>query len=152
MEERGGYEVPIALPGGTQVQRRYRGETRNPARLSSSAKGFMDTCTLKLDITILRPEEPGNLVTQSGDIDNRLKTLFDALTIPDLQQIPPEDSARDGERPFHCLLEDDNLITEVHVTVDRLLGSNNDPHQVLMIICVDVSATQGTMENLALIT
>ena len=105
-----------------------------------------------LDIMMLRPEEPGNVVTQSGDIDNRLKTLFDALKIPEPGQIPARDSARDDEHPFHCLLEDDNLITEVHVTVDRLLGSNNDPHQVLMIIGVEVSATRATVENLGLIT
>src|SRR4030042_6025659 len=29
-----------------------------------------------ISITMLRPEEPGAIVTKSGDIDNRLKTLF----------------------------------------------------------------------------
>ena len=37
-----------------------------------------------LNITLLRPEPPGKIVTQSGDIDNRLKTLLDALKGPDL--------------------------------------------------------------------
>jgi len=31
----------------------------------------------ELDIIMLRPEAPGSVVTQGGDIDNRLKTLFD---------------------------------------------------------------------------
>jgi hypothetical protein len=30
-----------------------------------------------LQITMLRNEEPGNLIRSGGDIDNRLKTLFD---------------------------------------------------------------------------
>jgi Holliday junction resolvase RusA-like endonuclease len=33
----------------------------------------------ELDIILFRPEEPGKIVTKTGDIDNRLKTLFDAL-------------------------------------------------------------------------
>ena len=36
----------------------------------------------ELDIILLRPELPGNLLAQGGDIDNRLKTLFDALSMP----------------------------------------------------------------------
>ena len=106
-----------------------------------------------LNITILRPEEPGSLITQGGDIDNRLKTLLDALTIPKSNQIPRGDSAGDDEQPCHCLLEDDNLITGLNVTVDRLLrsgASDPDPSEVLMMICVDVSATRGTLENLEL--
>ena len=105
-----------------------------------------------LDITILRPEEPGSLVTQGGDIDNRLKTLLDALTIPKSNQIPNGDLPSDDEQPFHCLLEDDNLITGLTVTVDRLLGGgdSSDSSEVWMMICVNVSATQATLENLAL--
>jgi hypothetical protein len=36
-------------------------------------------CDLK--VTMLRPGEPGGVISV-GDIDNRLKTLFDALSIP----------------------------------------------------------------------
>jgi hypothetical protein len=35
-----------------------------------------------LRITLLRPEPPGNIVTQGGDMANRLKTLLDALKVP----------------------------------------------------------------------
>src|SRR5438105_4649837 len=34
-----------------------------------------------VEILVLRPDPPGKIV-QSGDIDNRLKTLFDALRMP----------------------------------------------------------------------
>jgi hypothetical protein len=30
----------------------------------------------QLEIELLRPEPPGHLLTQGGDIDNRMKTLF----------------------------------------------------------------------------
>jgi Holliday junction resolvase RusA-like endonuclease len=36
----------------------------------------------ELSVVLLRPEPAGQLLTQGGDIDNRLKTLFDALTMP----------------------------------------------------------------------
>src|SRR5262245_15083856 len=35
----------------------------------------------ELEITLLRPQAPGSIV-HGGDIDNRLKTLFDAMAIP----------------------------------------------------------------------
>ncbi len=105
-----------------------------------------------LNVTLLRPEDPGNIVTQGGDIDNRLKTLLDALTIPHRpQQIPKDDSPQETEVPFHCLLEDDSLVTGLTVTVDRLLGrdddSDDDSSEVLMLIGVEVSVTRPTLEN-----
>ena len=41
----------------------------------------------QLDILLLWPEEPGNIIKNGGDIDNRLKTLFDALAYPTPGQI-----------------------------------------------------------------
>lgn len=73
-----------------------------------------------VNVLFLRPERPG-LLMKAGDLDARLKTLFDALRLPtDLSEAggigPQED-----ENPFFCLLEDDKLISEVHVTTDELL-------------------------------
>ena len=39
----------------------------------------------ELDIIFMRPEEPGKMIN-SGDIDNRIKTLFDALRYPKEEQ------------------------------------------------------------------
>src|SRR5713101_4877589 len=36
----------------------------------------------ELDILMLKPEEPGRFIKNDGDMDNRLKILFDALRIP----------------------------------------------------------------------
>jgi hypothetical protein len=75
----------------------------------------------RLKITFLRPEAPGSIITQGGDIDNRLKTLFDALKISDPGALPAGTVFEPDENPFYCLLEDDNLITHVSVSTDRLL-------------------------------
>jgi hypothetical protein len=39
-----------------------------------------------LDIQFLRHEEPGLLVLQGGDLDGRLKTLFDAMRMPSARE------------------------------------------------------------------
>jgi hypothetical protein len=42
----------------------------------------------ELSILLMRPEPPGGLITTGGDMDNRLKTLFDALTVPRPKRSP----------------------------------------------------------------
>ncbi len=39
-------------------------------------------CACELDILLLKPETPGHFIKNDGDIDNRLKILFDALRMP----------------------------------------------------------------------
>jgi hypothetical protein len=81
----------------------------------------------RLNILFLRRGLPGDLVGagrgQRGDIDNRLKVFLDGLKIPkeagDLKA--PWGEPGQDEDPFYCLLEDDNLITEINITSDRLL-------------------------------
>lgn len=88
----------------------------------------------KLDILMLRPEPPGRIVIPKGDIDNRLKTLFDALTRPvHNQDVPAAWTPAAGEDPLHCLLEDDGLITAVAVNTDRLLAATSPTHVKLVI-------------------
>lgn len=105
--------------------------------------------TAELDITLLRPGDPG--VLAGGDIDNRLKTLFDALTIPRRDQVPSRETPDPDGNPIHCLLEDDGLITGVRVRTDRLLESEVEKSEVLLVIRVSVSCTRATMENLGLV-
>lgn len=63
-----------------------------------------------LDILFLRPDRPGSI--WKGDIDNRIKTLLDALALP----LPSDDynlrTPEADEQPFFCLLEEDKLITK----------------------------------------
>jgi len=81
----------------------------------------------ELSITLLRPEPPGGLITQGGDIDNRLKTLFDALAMPPhLSALPSGAAPAPDQTPFFCLLEDDNLVVNVSVRTEQLLEPGND--------------------------
>jgi hypothetical protein len=63
-----------------------------------------------LEILFLRPDLPGSLI-RSADLDSRLKTVFDALTIPvEVAQLRKYQAPTTDEDPFYCLLEDDKLI------------------------------------------
>ncbi|MGA2226254.1 MAG: hypothetical protein ABSH41_17595 [Syntrophobacteraceae bacterium] len=105
----------------------------------------------ELSITLLRPEAPGSIITQSGDIDNRLKTLFDALRKPHtLAELPPGDEPGVGEDKFFCLLEDDNLISHVTIKTDRLLEQVTDQSEVLLLIAVKTRVTRATWGNMGL--
>jgi hypothetical protein len=75
-----------------------------------------------LDILYLRPSPPGQIF-QQGDIDNRIKTLFDALKRPtQLQELgnpyPPPGL---DETPFYVLLDDDSLVAKLSVETDMML-------------------------------
>jgi len=101
-----------------------------------------------LDILFLRPDEPGKVV-QSGDIDNRLKTLFDALKIPTANEQYVNRTPQPDERPFFCLLEDDHLITKIAVETDQLLDlPSEDPHSVLLVITVRLRPYEMRLDNM----
>ncbi len=105
----------------------------------------------ELKVTLLRPEPPGAIITQGGDIDNRLKTLFDALKIPNKNALPAGSCPRPDENPFHCLLEDDNLITSISVSTDRLLEQVGDKSEVILVIYVLTKVTASTVNNISLL-
>ena len=107
----------------------------------------------RLEITFLRPEEPGCLITKGGDIDNRLKTLFDALRIPnEANELPSRVTPQDDEMPiFYCLLESDSLVTSVSVATDRLLVQTGESDEVLLIIHTIVRGTRVTGINQSII-
>ena len=87
-----------------------------------------------LDILFLRPGEPGQLMTHGGDIDNRLKTLFDALRRPQNEDEAPKGyQLGQTQNPCHCVLSDDSLITRFSVTADTLLDAESDDEVVLII-------------------
>lgn len=101
----------------------------------------------KLDITFLRQGKPGDLILPGGDLDNRMKTLFDALSIPDQQDL----RGNPDHEPFLCLLEDDSLIIEQHVKTGRLLRSNSSPSAAHLLIEVSVNVMQITDSNIGFI-
>ena len=94
-----------------------------------------------LDILFLRPDPPGKLI-QSGDIDNRMKTLFDCLRVP----VPGErwDSLTpaDDEKPFFCLMEDDRLISKIAIETDLLMDPTAGISDVHLIIKVTLRPSE----------
>jgi hypothetical protein len=73
-----------------------------------------------VEILFLRPDVPGGII-KSGDIDNRLKTLFDALRMPSGESEFGGYDPAANEDPFFVLLEDDGLISHASVETDTLL-------------------------------
>lgn len=106
--------------------------------------------TCELEILFLRRGEPGALILPGGDIDNRLKTLFDALKIPSSQDLAVDQPDAD---PFFCLLEDDSLITGFNVETDRLLippQGNEDDASIL--IRATIRVMKITSENVGFLS
>lgn len=92
-----------------------------------------------LDILFLRRDGPGSLVKSGGDIDNRLKVLFDGLRMPQTCDEVCGDTAAPDEDPFYCLLEDDKLISKVQVETNWLLtpaGQGEHIHDVNLVVRV----------------
>ncbi len=117
---------------GLSVQVAVRGQVYAPL-VSRKLK-----LTAELDVLLLRAGPAGNVLTGQGDIDNRLKVLFDSLSVPTLQQVKPcSNGLGTSARPLHTLLEDDDLVTRVNVDTARLLG-HHEPGHVRAIVRVDV--------------
>ncbi len=121
-----------------KIARRFTVDGFKFLPLVGSIFGGVETACA-VDILFLRRDDPGKIVSGGGDIDNRLKTLIDALKMPKTGELRPQDTPIDGESPFFCLVQDDSLITEIKVTADRLLTPlvdnerENDVHLVIHV-------------------
>src|SRR6266404_999995 len=83
---------------------------------------------------------------QGGDLDNRVKTLFDALRLPEDGEMHCW-KAGDPE-PFYCLLENDSLISDFSVETGRLLTKpQSNANEVSLVIKVTVKVTQVRSYN-----
>lgn len=107
-----------------------------------------------LDILMLREGAPSNTI---HDIDNRLKTIFDALTMPTGAQQLGEDTPEgkqkpdSDEDPFYVLLEDDKFITHLAVTSDMLLEPVDGRYtneSVRLVVSVTIRPYNVTQDNL----
>jgi hypothetical protein len=115
------------------------------APLVSQAEGW--EAVVELEILFLRPSKPGELIRHGGDLDNRIKVLFDGLRMPQNDcEIPSGDKPITGEVPFYCLLQDDALITSFSVKTAQLLAPQSPDH-VELIISANVRATRRSMYN-----
>jgi hypothetical protein len=92
-----------------------------------------------LDILFLRRQPPGELF-KHGDIDNRLKALFDCLQIPDANQ------------EYHNRTpEDDEMISKISVETDILLEEvkdKSDEHDARLVITARLKPYEMTLDNM----
>jgi hypothetical protein len=108
----------------------------------------------QLEVTLLQPGDPGTVIHgYGGDLDNRLKTLFDSLGIPNanalagLPPVPPEVATHAAHVPdTKVLLEDDSRITRLEVKTEKLLRPGL-PDDVRIVMVVTVRPTRVTDEN-----
>lgn len=104
--------------------------------------------TAELDILFLRRDYSGALVLKGGDLDNRLKTLLDALRVPhDEKELPENYSPNEDENPLFCLLEDDALITKITLAADTLLISDVPDDFVHLVMHVRVNGPDRSIIN-----
>lgn len=104
----------------------------------------------EISVLLMRQQVHGALFNEGGDIDNRLKTLLDALRLPrGANEGRASDARGEDPDPFFCLMEDDALITKVSVETAQLLRPA-PPDHVLAIIGVHVKKTMLTYANMAL--
>jgi len=81
----------------------------------------------KLDILLLRP-----LAVTVGDLDGKLKTIFDALHLPNAAQLTHVTESQ-MPRVTHCVVEDDDQITAVNARYDYLLDAKTDDELFVVI-------------------
>lgn len=98
--------------------------------------------TCSLHILFMR-NEPVGKVYQGGDLDNRLKTLLDALRVPDPGQVCDTNAEH-----LHVLVEDDSLVTGLSVDTRRLLDRPDKPvNEVRLVIEVTVTVRDTRAYN-----
>ncbi|HJW41361.1 MAG TPA: hypothetical protein VJ476_09065 [Rhizomicrobium sp.] len=107
-----------------------------------------------IEVLFLRPDEPGSII-KSGDIDNRLKTLFDALQMPvSVPELGGYTKPGEGEDPFFVLMEDDRLLSHVSIETDVLLQPTPTAegawltNDARLVITVSLKPYHVNMENL----
>jgi hypothetical protein len=108
----------------------------------------------ELEILFLRAEPPGGVLQRGGkgggDVDNRMKVLFDGLCMPERGQVKLRSEDTPDPSPMYVLVQDDSLITSLKVTADRFLaaasdGDPADPAEACVIVSVNVKVADPTL-------
>ena len=99
----------------------------------------------KLHITYYESEGSLSVANSLVDIDNKTKTLFDALALPLESQIASLDPCKGRT---HCLCQDDSLVWEAKIGRLRLLDKNLFNATSFTQIEVEIIPTQLTISNI----
>lgn len=113
-----------------------------------------------LHILFLRVGGPGQVI-DNGDLDNRIKTVIDGLTMPiNAAQLGPYATPDDDEKPFFVLLQDDKLVSHLAVETDTLLEPTTDrltckplmdANQARLVVTATIRPSDVHLENLSFI-
>lgn len=107
------------------------------------SREFNLVCNLEIKMARQGEED----ATHSDDIDSRLKTLFDSLSVPadgdQLRGLTPGSE----ESPFYCLLEHRSLVTGFEIGTERLVEPRSNVADVRLTLVVTVRPTKITEEN-----
>jgi len=92
-----------------------------------------------LEIVLLSHFEPAcTKHYPTGDIDNLLKSLLDGMRMPQNMNEVRSEKPQQNEDPFLCILEDDQLVRNIHIRHDRLLFANTegkkDPKEIFVLV------------------
>lgn len=101
-----------------------------------------------LEVLLLRADMPDR-TPWGGDIDNRIKTLLDALRIPEAKENYAGLTLGADLQPMYCLMEDDKLISKLSVETDQLLDADGtDRGKVALVITVRIRPYSVIWRNL----
>lgn len=141
------YQQEFHYHDGGLAKSLYPHKATQLAKLSEDWSGYIPLVNEKfgtyceLDILFLRPEPVGGLINRGasgGDIDNRIKTLFDSFA-------PPQHSSGESymaEEPIFVLLSDDSLIGSFSIVTDRLLTpKTDDSSEAYVVVHVTVKTS-----------
>lgn len=107
---------------------------------------FSSQCSASLKVRILDRQQRGYLIGRGGDIDNRLKTILDALRIPnegtDMKGVAPGNRKR-----IYTLLEDDRQVSSLSVEISRWMVEG-PPNEVFVIIDIETQEEQTTYQSI----
>lgn len=101
-----------------------------------------------IDITLLTGQPSQKRVLSSGDLDNRVKRLVDALRAPQQDGELVSDLAPNST--WHCLLEDDDVVTSITAKLGVYLASN-DPAESFAFIRVRPTGLRVSLSNIAML-
>jgi len=84
-----------------------------------------------LDILFLRHDDDLKILQKGGDLDNRIKTLFDGLKMP--RHADEQGGVDQTSDPLYVLLEDDALIHSFSIRSGKLLGQSTEKEKLVRL-------------------
>ena len=75
---------------------------------------------VSLEVVLLSQMGPGGKKQSVGDLDNLLKSLIDGLRMAQNINEVRNEKPEEGEEPFFCLLEDDQVVKNIQISHRKL--------------------------------